>query len=491
MPKSYEELMGALGRAIFFRPERRRVRDLLSRDAQPQLLVEGKEFPLFDLSMNGVSLISRNGSQLWPVGTELELTLLLYDKEVYKGRARVARVESGPKAGTRIAFGLTNGFLDLPEILRQDEEGRLENQLRLGPEYWRTRIPKALQEATSRAVHFLHFYRQTLDRHEARYKAPGGGDADAIAALEQRAFAALQEPWEEIVRDASRAAVECLNDREVLAAAKEYTENLVTQVLLVCPMLRRAYTKPLGYSGDYQVMLYTYNNAFEGDSVFARVFHKIGVGHPLSAGIRTRKDFVVQMIAREHERFLGLKQDDPVFRIASLGCGPAREATDFIKCRKSWPGQVVFTLVDQEEEALSHAFHQGQRQIQVTGANATIQCLNLSFIQLLRDPSLIPVEHPQHFIFATGLFDYLRESTAKVLLRALHEQLAPGGLLALGNAIGPNDHFWSPEFLLDWTLLYRTREEMLRLAELLPETAEADVVVEPGNAYYFLTVRKH
>jgi extracellular factor (EF) 3-hydroxypalmitic acid methyl ester biosynthesis protein len=490
MSKSYEELMGALGRAIFFRPERRRVRDLLSRDAQPQLLVEGQEYPLFDLSMNGVSLISRNGIKHWPIGTELELKLLLYDKEVYKGRARVARVESGQKAGTRIAFGLTNGFLDLPEILRQDEEGRLENQLRFGPEYWRTRIPKALQEATSRAVHFLHFYRQTLDRHEARYKAPGGGGSDAIAALEQRALAALRGPWSEIVRAASRAALECLNDREVLAAAKEYTENLVTQVLLVCPMLRRAYTKPLGYSGDYQVMLYTYNNTFEGDSVFARVFHKIGVGHPLSAGIRTRKDFVVKMMEREHERFLAVEKDDPVFRITSLGCGPAREASDFIQCRKSWPGQVVFTLVDQEEEALSHAFHQSQRQIHATGANAAIQCLNLSFIQLIRDPSRVPIEHPQHFIFATGLVDYLREMTAKVLVRALYEQLAPGGLLALGNAIGPNDHFWSPEFLLDWTLLYRTREEMLRLAELLPETAEVDVVLEPGGAYHFLVVRK-
>jgi SAM-dependent methyltransferase len=490
MPKSYEELMGALGRAIFFRPERRRVRDLLSRDAQPQLLVEGNEYPLFDLSMNGVSLISRDGNHLWPIGTEFDLTLLLYNKEVYKGRARVARVEPGPKKGSRIAFGLTNGFLDLPEILRQDEEGRLENQLKFGPEYWRTRIPKALQEATSRAVHFLHFYKQTLDRHEARYKAPGGGGSDAIAALEQRALAALRGPWSEIVRVASRAALECLNDREVLAAAKEYTENLVTQVLLACPMLRRAYTKPLGYSGDYQVMLYTYNNAFEGDSVFARVFHKIGVEHPLSAGIRTRKDFVVKMMEREHERFLAVEEDDPVFRIASLGCGPALEASDFIKCRKSWPGQVVFTLVDQEEEALSHAFHQSQRQIQATGANAAIQCLNLSFIQVLRDPSLVPIEHPQHFIFATGLFDYLREMTAKVLLRALYEHLAPGGLLALGNAIGPNDHFWSPEFLLDWTLLYRTREEMLRLAELLPETAEPDVVVEPGGAYHFLIVRK-
>jgi hypothetical protein len=32
---------------------------------------------------------------------------------------------------------------------------------------------------------------------------------------------------------------------------------------------------------------------------------------------------------------------------------------------------------------------------------------------------------------------------------------------------------------------------MLRLGRLLPETAEVNVEIEPGNAYYFLLIRKH
>jgi extracellular factor (EF) 3-hydroxypalmitic acid methyl ester biosynthesis protein len=491
MPKSYEELMGALGRAVFFRPERRRVRDLLSREAQPQLLVNDNEFPLFDLSMNGVSFVSRNNIQAWPVGTEIDIRLLLYNKQVYKGRGRVARLEPGPKTGMRVGVGLTSGFLDLPEILRQDEEGHLDRELRHRPDYWRTKIPKGFQDAVSYAATFLQFYRQTLDRHEARYKARGGGGSEAIAALDQRALAALRDPWNEIQRAASLAAIECLDDREVLAAAKEYTETLVTPVVTVCPLHHRAYTKPLGYPGDYQVMTYYYNNALEGDSVFARVFHKFGVEHPLSNGVRTRRDLIVDLLEKEHERYLALEKGQRVFRVASLGCGPAREVSDFIRRRNAWPGQVVFTLIDQEEEALSIAYHSSHREIQATRANGVLQCLNLSFIQILRDPSLVPVEHRQHFIFATGLFDYLRETTAQVLLRALYDQLDPGGLIAVGNAIGPNDYFWSAEFMLDWTMLYRTREEMLRLGKGLPETAELDVIVEPGNAYYFLLVRKH
>ncbi|HQT95503.1 MAG TPA: PilZ domain-containing protein, partial [Thermoanaerobaculaceae bacterium] len=130
MAKSYEELMGALGRAVFFRPERRRVRDLLSRDAQPQLLVDGEEHPLFDLSLNGVSFLSQDGVESWPAGRELDVTLLLHGRETFRGRGRVARVEPGPRKGVRIGVGLVSGFLDLPEILHQDEEGQLETDLR-------------------------------------------------------------------------------------------------------------------------------------------------------------------------------------------------------------------------------------------------------------------------------------------------------------------------------------------------------------------------
>ncbi|OYW02290.1 MAG: hypothetical protein B7Z61_11740 [Acidobacteria bacterium 37-71-11] len=491
MAKSYEELMGALGRAVFFRPERRRVRDLLSRDAQPQLLVDGEEHPLFDLSLNGVSFLSQDGVESWPAGRELDVTLLLHGRETFRGRGRVARVEPGPRKGVRIGVGLVSGFLDLPEILHQDEEGQLETDLRAGPEFWRTRIPQALQESVGRAVHFLHFYRQVLDRNEARYRARGVREGDPLASLADRALAALREPWAEIQRSASRAAVECLGNRQVLLASKRLTETLVTPVLSVCPLVQRAYTKPLGYAGDYKVMQYYYNNALEGDSVFAQVFHKLGVEHPLSAGVRTRKDYVVRLMEEEHARYLARGEADPVFRVASLGCGPAREVSDFIARRKGWPGHVAWTLIDQEDEALSIAYNDSHRQLQATGADGSLQCLHLSFVQIMRDPSLLPIESGQHFIFATGLFDYLGEAVAQVLVRTLFDQLAVGGLVVLGNALGPNDHFWSPEFILDWTMLYRTREEMLRLGQRLPETAEVSVEIEPGKAYYFLLIRKH
>ena len=126
MAKSYESLMGAVGRSVFYRPERRQVRELLSRDANPQLLVNGDQFPLFDVSMNGVSFLSNGNEHDWSVGQEIALTLVLHDEEVYCGRARVARAEGGPGSHTMVGLGLATGFLDLPEFRPLFEKMRIQ-----------------------------------------------------------------------------------------------------------------------------------------------------------------------------------------------------------------------------------------------------------------------------------------------------------------------------------------------------------------------------
>jgi hypothetical protein len=313
---------------------------------------------------------------------------------------------------------------------------------------------------------------------------------DEVTRLAERALEAIRGPWASLSQRASIAAMECLNDPESLRAAKDCTEVALTPLLLDAPMVRRSYGKPLGYPGDYQVMLYYYNNALEGESTFAQVFHKLFVEHPLSNGVRTRCGFIADLMTKEHDRMLSTDGEAPTYRVTSLGCGPSRESAIYAAQRTSWRGQVTWTLIDQEEETLSVAYHDTQVALARSGARGTVRCLNVSFAQLFGDGGTMPIIEQQDFIFSTGLFDYLRERRARELLGSLYDRLAVGGLMAIGNALGPNEHFWAPEFVLDWTLLYRTREEMRRLTDDLPKSAQVDIVIEPGNAYYFLLVRK-
>jgi len=486
--RSYESLTGAVGRSVFFRPDRQRVRELLSRDAKPKLIIDGDEFPIFDISMNGVSFLSPEGSTDWRVGNDLRLSLLLHEEEVYKGPARVARVEHGPR-GVRVALGLSNGFLDLPEMRRRDDEKRLDRTLVEGSTEIEKLVPMDYRAIVGRIAYFFQYHRRSLNYHEQRLRAEGAGD-EGILELARRVADALREPRRELELQAAEVAVTFLNDRDVLAAAKDYTETLLMPLVRDVPHDNRAYVKPLGYPGDYQIMQYYYNDDFEGESVFAKVIHKLSIEHPLCAGVRGRKELIVDLIRREHQRMIAEKQGESDFRVVGIGCGPAREASDYIARERNWPGAMIWTLIDQEEKALSVAYRASQREISRSASNCNLNLLNLSFIQMLSEG--LPLRDPgsQNFIFSTGLIDYVRKSRAQTLLRGIYDLLAPGGLMAIGNALSPNNFFWAAELYTDWSLIYRTRDEMQDLARLLPDEAQVEMTLDPAEAYYFLLVRK-
>jgi hypothetical protein len=480
--------MGSLGRAMFYRPERQRVRELLSRDARPKLLIDGAEYPIFDLSMNGLSFLTPNGASGWEIGATIDLELLLHGEPIYHGTAHVARIEPGPR-GARIGVGLMTGFLDLPELRRRDDQKLLEEQMDMGAAAQLATVPRAYREKVAEILHFFQYYRRAFDYHERRFRAEGATDSDLLA-FAQRAYEALREPYYQLHKEATAAALEFMGDREILVAAKEYTETVLVPLTLDIPLNKRAYLKPLGYPGDYQVMLYYYNKSFEGDSVFAKVFHRIGIEHPLAHGVCTRKDFIVDLMEAEHERAIAERGDGCEFRVASLGCGPAREVSDYVARRRTWPGTAIWTLIDQEEEALGVAFRACKREIGEWNSPAQLDLLNLSFIQMINEGVPLHEEESQDYIYCTGLFDYINDSRAQTLICALYDLLAPGGMMSVGNAIGPQDCFWTPEFLGDWSMIYRTKEQVRRLGGRLPKVADIDVVTEPGNAYYFLNIRK-
>ena len=114
------------------------------------------------------------------------------------------------------------------------------------------------------------------------------------------------------------------------------------------------------------------------------------------------------------------------------------------------------------------AFRACKREIGEWDAPAQLDLLNLSFVQMINEG--VPLHEPesQDYIYCTGLFDYIKESRAQVLICALYDLLAPGGMMSVGNAIGPQDCFWTPEFLGDWSMIYRTRDQVEGLGASLP-----------------------
>ena len=505
--KRYSEVTGGVGPFFDFRTERYLVRVFLANQ-DVMLVVGGHEFPVYDMSMNGLSfnvpavsgvdwatdqvhdikVVIRDSHKLGGPQDKLRSQDELRPEEIYDGAATVARIDvKGRKL--HVGLRLVDGFLDLPLIRDNYEERLLAASLRTDPQMMRQQIPQDYREVVERAVHFLCFFKQSLERHERRYKETGDEGRELIHDLEQRALEHLRGPWNEIRELAVRAAMPFVNDLRTIKKTKEYTETLITPLLLQSPVIHRSYTKPLGYAGDYNTMRLIYHNALEGPTVFSRVFHKLACEEPLARGVRIRKELVKELQGKEYDRLIAEGSPDEVFRATSVGCGPAQELAEFMAGREGWQRRAVWTLIDPEEQALSHAYRKVYPFISKNNDKLALRCKCMAFSRFLRDPEAVLARELQHFIYAAGLFDYLPRHLATELISVLYSRLTPGGLLAVGNAKTPNRHFWFGEFVLDWTLLYRTEAEMIELTAEL-EGAEVQVTTDDSGAYHFVLIRK-
>lgn len=481
--RSYEELVGGFGRAVAFRARRQLARELV-REHAASIVIGGASFPLYDMAMSGVSFLAPADAPAWPVDLVIDVDIRVHEASAFRGRARVAR-EEAVYGRRRVGLQLVGGFLDLHAMQRLDEEQALGRDLAEGPERILGRVPAGYREVLLRAVQFAAFYRRVLSYHEARLADDDAAAYEARDALVRRSITAIRPRWHELRLAAAAAARPVLEDRAALAATKALTESLLTPLLLGAPVIGRSYTKPLGYPGDFLVMQHIYKDAFEGETAFDRVWHKLACEEPLAAGVRARKELVKALTAAEYAR---RRAEGAPLRAMSLGCGPAREVVELLAEHPEPPAGIHWTLIDQEEKALSVAHGDVVRGIAARGGACSVQCLYLSFEQIIKDPGAITGE-PEDMIYCVGLFDYLPERRAAALLRSLFERLRPGGLLAIGNALAPNDHFWLGEFVLDWTLLYRDEAALRRLAAAAAPAA-IELRREDAGAYDFLLLRK-
>ncbi len=495
MPTSYEDLTGGLGRAVNYRAERFIVGSLLARQ-EVKLFINDEGYALHDISMNGVSFFAPFDEMKWSQDKTLKVVVAIQDKntvaipreEVYCGKARIARAQSTTR-GTRVGLELTEGFLNLPQIQWDCEKRILQQDLDEGPQAIMEKVPESYRRAVEQAIFFIRFYEQSLTDHEKRHTKMGAG-LDAIEELSLRALEKLREPWFQIAGQAGEAALPFFNNRAVKHAARKYTETVFTPLIMDIPVCHRIFHKPLGYPGDYQTMLHLYRNGLEGPSVFTRVFHKLTCEEPLAAGVRGRKNLLKQWHQEEYHSFVDRSPENEMFRVTSLGSGPAQEVAEFLDVPQGWKRPVHWTLIDQEEEALSLAYNRLYPKLAADDIPGMLSCMYMSFIQFIRRPGSTLSQEKQHFIYAAGLVDYLRAASARVLVRSLYDNLAPGGLLTIGNALWPNPHFWGMEFAVDWPLIYRTKEEMFHLAGKIDDARSLEVMEEPAGGYYFLKIRK-
>ena len=94
-------------------------------------------------------------------------------------------------------------------------------------------------------------------------------------------------------------------------------------------------------------------------------------------------------------------------------------------------------------------------------------------------------------IYSAGLFDYFTLNVAKRLTTNLYNFLNPGGKLIIGNfshLINENKVYM--DFVLEWFLFYRSKEEMLKFTEKLEGPKKIYFEVEDTEITNFLIIEK-
>lgn len=472
--RQYEELTGGRGRTVFYRPERYRARELFRR-AVPSLAIGHIDHVLEDLSLNGVGAsLPRGANDLCRTGERLPVELGLKGVPLFAATGEVARIDPTP-FGTRIGVRLVDSCINIAHLVARSEQVLVDLGLHdlagldgaVDPEYRRL---------CADVLHLLRSHRIAFERF-AETKPTVAMAAEMLAACEARALPRWRALWH-----AANEMVAPL-EGEALRAAKQFTELVVTPEVMPGAIWRRSYEKPLGYPGDFRIMNMVYDWRREGENLYAQFAHRLGL--EVAECIATRMVMMRETIA---ERLLATEGRDSV-HVANLGCGSAREVTDYLRLPRL-PRSAQFTLIDQDEDALSEIYQQTYPEIIRLKGQAGVTCLHTSFSRLMRTGELFGKLPPQDLIYSVGLIDYLAAPRARALVTSLYGQLAPGGTLVVANMMKcGTGNLWPMEFVCDWSILYRDEAEMRGLAEDIPDAAIA-TTFDPTGRVVLLRAQK-
>ncbi len=439
---------------------------------------------ILDLSTAGFAATAPSHLTLVP-GSALEsFQLLIGERPIWTTRAVVVH-----GSAERIGARFTSSVLDLHHLrLGATIDGRLavhaEQRARL-PAEWRAAVADVcalLEDA--------RLQMEDLERAETHDPLRRGDE-------EAKLFGALGAGWGRAYYDSIAQLHEMSKglDERAAALGRSYAASMLMPLLGACPMHRRAYEKPLGYAGDYRLMELYFTTEYPGERLFGRFLHWISQNYTLGRTVVAR-EVVMREAAREA---LAKKGNGPV-RILALAAGPAIELRRLLQETDHLARPVQLILLDQEPAAHESAHRHLMRVLLERHSGTlpvTVRCLHSSVRQLLK-PQTPEDQHvladtlaDLDLIYSAGLYDYLPNPVASVLTRLLYERLRPGGRLLLGNLEETPDTTWIMEYVLGWTLLYRTEETMLRLADgIAPVSAPARITRDSTKQCLFLDLTR-
>ena len=228
--------------------------------------------------------------------------------------------------------------------------------------------------------------------------------------------------------------------------------------------------KPHGHAGDFEIIDRIYQCWISPDPHLAKwdeYFH----AQAAPRAVRNRKAYFLSWLHfqekhNSHDKFL----------VLDLGSGSGRDVFEYIS--QNGTSRAVFECVDHDTMAIAYA------------QNLCAEFLDRIDFQETNVLRYQPLSQP-HLVWSAGLFDYLSDRLALLLLRRLWRLLLPHGELVIGNFSPANPTRAYMELLGGWSLHHRSEKDLLNLATKagIP-TSAVEINREPENINLFLHARK-
>lgn len=238
------------------------------------------------------------------------------------------------------------------------------------------------------------------------------------------------------------------------ALTQELLHHPITKLLAEAPQIEHSKKWPRGYRGDALMMDLIYGTGQTGK----KLAHTSNLGRSIH---ETQADWPTHRAAIRRLRTIAHALDEQAARtnypmaILSVACGHLRE----LSFSHTWQNQQFARWVAMDQD--SHSL----KLIQESRGTDRLEFWEKSIVSLLRHPQTQQFD----FIYAAGLYDYLKKRPARLLTTQLFEMLRPGGRLLVANFTPNTREMGFLEAFMDWPLIYRDLADMTELAAVLPQ----------------------
>ncbi len=242
------------------------------------------------------------------------------------------------------------------------------------------------------------------------------------------------------------------------------------------PFTRRAFSKPRGYAGDAVLIDHIYGVARpEFQQPLGRAINRYTTSSPATRAVRFRRHLLAELIDRASGEGHGH------CRVLALACGHLRELELSAAVRRGDAVEIVG--LDQDPDSIEVAMELARRlNCRVLAHTASIKAVIKRSIPLAEFD----------LVYAAGLFDYLDDKVAALLLARMLEAARPGGRVLIANFVPDIPDVGYMEACMDWYLRYRTERQLRDLLEQVPTAlqGEAQTLHDPDQNIAFLVVTR-